>query len=480
MTFDELLVQVRELLQSKGRVTYRALKRRFDLDDEYLEDLKAELIEAERVATDEDGKVLVWIGAPLVQGPEFQVQHSSQLSAPSTQPPAAERRQLTVMFCDLVGSTALSTQLDPEELREVIQAYRETCAAVIRRFEGYLAKYIGDGLLVYFGYPLAHEDDARRALRAGLEIVEALQQLPFPTLQLPRSLQVRIGIHTGLVVAGEMGTKDHPEPLAIVGETPNLAARIQGQAAPNEVVISAATYRLIEGLFECEERGQPDLKGVSTPLTLYRVMREEEAQSWFEVVSRKGLMPLIGREHEFDLLRARWEQAKSGEGQVVLLSGEPGIGKSRLVEALKASVAQEGASCLELRCSPYHQNSALYPVIEYLQRMLRFQSGDTPEQKLQKLVQALGRMEQSDVHVIASVAKQSLSEKEIASSPPSPRNDISHLHDAVPLLAALLSLPHPEGYPAITLSPQKQKEKTHEALVAWLCAEAQQHAEIYA
>jgi hypothetical protein len=181
MTFDELLVQVRELLQSKGRVTYRALKRRFDLDEEYLEDLKAELVEAERVAADEDGKVLVWIGAPLVQGSEFQVQHSSQLSAPSTQPPAAERRQLTVMFCDLVGSTALSAQLDPEELREVVRGYQELSAAAVERFGGHLAQYLGDGVLVYFSYPVAHEDDAARAVRAGLEIVRALREQRYGT-----------------------------------------------------------------------------------------------------------------------------------------------------------------------------------------------------------------------------------------------------------------------------------------------------------
>jgi len=339
MTFDELLVQVRELLQSKGRVTYRALKRRFDLDEEYLEDLKAELVEAERVAADEDGKVLVWIGAPLVQGSEFQVQHSSQLSAPSTQPPAAERRQLTVMFCDLVGSTALSAQLDPEELREVVRGYQELSAAAVERFGGHLAQYLGDGVLVYFSYPVAHEDDAARAVRAGLEIVRALreQEIRDEGQRRRQSLQVRIGIHTGPVVIGEIGGGAKRELLAL-GETPNIAARIQGQAAPNEVVISTATYRLTEGLFECEDRGQPELKGISIPLTLYRVTKESDAQSRFEVVARKGLTPLVGREYEYGLLCERWEQAKSGEGQAVLISGEPGIGKSRLVEALKEAV----------------------------------------------------------------------------------------------------------------------------------------------
>jgi class 3 adenylate cyclase/predicted ATPase len=462
MTFDEVLEQVRELLQSKGRVAYRALKRRFELDEEYLEDLKAELIDAEHVAHDEDGKVLVWQGSttavsssqPLASqtaGPESRTPHSLSSQTLDTQR-EAERRQLTVMFCDVVGSTALSTQLDPEELREVEREYQRLCGSVINRFGGHLAKYLGDGLLVYFGYPVAHEDDAARAVRAGLEIVEKI-----PTLRTPSpvstgegrgesQLQVRIGIHTGLVVAGEMGTEDQPEHLAIVGETPNLAARIQGQANPDEVVISAATYRLVEGLFACEDRGQPALKGVSTPLTLYRVVKEEEARSRFEVVVRKGLTPLIGRDEEVGVLRERWAEAKQGNGQVVLLSGEPGIGKSRLGQVLKEHVAQDGAIEIEFRCSPYYQNSALYPIIDHMQQVLQFQRDDSSEAKLRKLetafVGAHGR---------------------------------APLPETVPLLAALLSLPHLEGYPPITLSPQKQKQRTQEALVAWLIGETERN-----
>jgi len=371
----------------------------------------------------------------------------SGLRTPDSGLTAGERRQLTVMFCDLVGSTALSTQLDPEELREVVRGYQRTSAAVIERFSGHIAQYLGDGLLVYFGYPVAHEDDAVRAVRAGLEIVTVLQhQTVGATGRSP--LQVRIGIHTGLVVVGEMGGGNRQEQLAL-GETPNIAARIQGQATPDEVVISAATYRLVEGLFEYEDRGRPELKGVSVPLTLYRVVRESEAHSRFQVVVRKGLTPLIGREHEYGLLQERWARVKEREGQVVLLSGEPGIGKSRLVEALKETVEHEGAACLELRCSPYAQNSALAPVIEHLQRVLGFQSDDNPEEKLRKLiVGATGRLPLQA--------------------------------EAIPLLTALLSLPHPEGYPALSLSPQKQKEKTHEALVAWLCAAAKQQAVTYA
>jgi class 3 adenylate cyclase/predicted ATPase len=469
MTFDEVLEQVRELLQSKGRVAYRALKRRFELDDEYLEDLKSELIKAERVAVDENGEVLVWVGASPVPSSEFQVQSStqpqtvvsSQLSVlspqsptPSPQPLAAERRQLTVMFCDLVGSTALSARLDPEELREVIRHYQQSSATVIERFGGHIAQYLGDGLLVYFGYPTAHEDDAQRAVRAGLEIISSMRvKVPSPlvgegqgegAVGSPHSLQVRIGIHTGLVVIGEIGSSEKREILAL-GETPNIAARIQGQANPDEMVISSATYRLVEGLFEAEDRGQPELKGVTTPLTLYRILKDSVAHSRFETAIQKGLTPLVGREEELALLRRRWEQAKEGEGQVVLLSGEAGIGKSRLVQEVKDRVSAEGATRIEFRCSPYHQNSAFYSILDHLQRLLQFAPDDNSQTKLTKLQQALTQYHFPQTETLT-------------------------------LLAALLSLPQPDGLPPLTLSPQKQKEKTQEALVAWMVEEAAQQA----
>ncbi|MGE0826264.1 MAG: adenylate/guanylate cyclase domain-containing protein [Candidatus Binatia bacterium] len=490
MTFDEILAQVRELLEREGRVAYRILKRRFALNDEDLEDLKADLIDAKRLAVDEDGKVLVWVGEEIngetgkwIKGEqegetakrEKGQKDTTNLSLPLSNPqhsdvsrithhvPRAEgeRRQLTVMFCDLVGSTALSAQLDPEELREVIQTYQETCTEVVRRYGGYIALHLGDGLLVYFGYPTAHEDEARRAVCTGLEILTALaatnqddpgdvgarrrRALTDP-LQLP-PLQVRIGIHTGPVVIGEIGSSEKREILAL-GETPNLAARIQGQVNPDEVMISASTYRLVEGSFTCENRGQPELKGVATPLTLYRVIKENDVPSRFAVVMRKGLTPLIGREHEVGLLEERWAQAKEGKGQVVLLSGEPGIGKSRLVEALKETVTQEEVRCLELSCSPYHQNSALQPILDHLQRTLQFQSTDSAEEKIHKL----------EVGARRAVPLQA---------------------ETIPLLAALLSLPHPTGYPALSLSPQKQKEKTYEGLVAWLGAEAERQPVVY-
>src|SRR5262245_31569079 len=262
---------------------------------------------------------------------------------PQTPAPEAERRQLTVLFCDLVDSTALSERLDPEDLREVVRAYQQTSTAIIDRYEGHIAQHLGDGLLVYFGYPAAHEDDAQRAVRTALGIVAAIQQLSFPTITLPHPVQVRIGIHTGLVVVGEIGSSAKREMLAL-GETPNLAARLQGLAEPDTVVISTATHRLIEGLFDCRDLGTHSVKGVSTLLQVYQVVGKSAVRSRLEAAATRGLTPLVGREEEVGLLRKRWEQAKSGEGQVVLLSGEAGIGKSRLVQTLKEQASAEGAT----------------------------------------------------------------------------------------------------------------------------------------
>jgi len=370
MTFDELLTQAVELLQREGRVSYRALKRRFALDNDYLEDLKAELIDAKRLATDEDGKVLVWAGKET-EGEEAKRENGekgkdSGRRTPNPEPSAAERRQLTVMFIDLVGSTALSQQLDPEDYHARVVTYQTACQQIIARYEGHIAQYLGDGVLVYFGYPTAHEEDAVRAVRSGLEIVTAISQLAYTP-----PLQVRIGIHTGPVVVGEIGAGERTEMLAL-GETPNLAARVQGVAEPNTIFISQATYRLVHGFFTCEALGPQELKNVAAPIELYRVQGEGEAQSRFDVSVQKGLTPLVGRAEELALLQRRWDQAKASAGQVVLLSGEPGIGKSRLVQEFKEQLTSERAICIEFRCSPYHQNSALYPIIDHLQRLLQF------------------------------------------------------------------------------------------------------------
>src|SRR5262249_34115328 len=293
-------------------------------------------------------------------------------AAPS--PSDAERRQLTVLFSDVVDSTRLASQLDPEDLRAVVRAYQEACAKVIARYEGHIAQYLGDGLLVYFGYPRAHEDDAQRAVRAGLGILEALEQLNTRlTHERGVQLAVRLGVHTGLVVVGDVGDGSRQEQLAL-GETPNLAARLQGIAAPNTLVISAATFHLLGGFFACQPLGTPVLKGFAQPLALYRVLYESMARSRLEAVGSAGLTPLVGREQEIGLLQERWAQVKDGVGQVVLLSGEAGIGKSRLVQVLTAQVASEPQAWLTpCQCSPYHQNTALYPMIDLLERVaLRF------------------------------------------------------------------------------------------------------------
>jgi class 3 adenylate cyclase/tetratricopeptide (TPR) repeat protein len=341
------------------------------------------------------------------------------------------------MFCDLVGSTPLSQQFDPEELRDLILPYQHACSEVIAQFNGHIAKYLGDGVLAYFGYPHAHEDDAQRAVRAALRIVAAMQSLNAEQGRLPVALKVRIGIHTGLVVVGEMGGREFREQAAIVGDTPNTADRLQEIAEPDTVIISGATYQLIRGLFDCESLGPRTLKGLSNPVQVYRVLRESEAQSRFDVAIQAGLMPQVGRENESAFLNERWERARGAEGQVVLLSGEPGIGKSRLVQAFKERIATEPGKWLECHCSPYHQNSAHYPVIDLLQRLLEFQSLDDSSVKLSKLERGLRKY---DLPVA----------------------------DYLTLVAPLLSLPVPEEYPRPTLTLEAQKEKTHLAIQSWL------------
>ena len=394
MEFDAILAQVLDLLQQEGRVSYRALKLRFQLNDEYIEALKDAIIEVKQQAIDRDGRVLVWIGAqstapePGAESPATayvtseartrqpptaplisREQQSAAQEGPTPQAAsptvggstsAAERRQFTVMFCDLADSTSLARRLDPEDYREVIRVYQAACAEVIQRFDGYIAQYLGDGLLVYYGYPQAHEDDAQRAIRTGLGLIEASGML---NTRLEHEwgvrLTVRVGIHTGLVVVGEMGSGDRRERLAL-GETPNIAAKLQGLAAPETVVISALTYRLTQGYFVCQDLGPHTIRPNTAPLYVYRVIEEREAQSRWDIAVQAGLTPLVGREEEISQLRRRWEQSKTGLGQVVLLRGESGIGKSRLVEALRAQVRSEGYRWLTFRCSPYHTHTVLF------------------------------------------------------------------------------------------------------------------------
>src|SRR5262245_50846924 len=355
MTFDDILAQVLDLLHREGRVSYRALKVRFQLDDDLLEAVKDELLYAKQLATDEENRVLVWRGDSkgTVAGASLPAQATQQLPTQPHQPPPsvlppseahtpeAERRQLTVMFCDLVESTPLAGKLDLEDLRDIVRAYQKVCSDAITRFDGHIAQLLGDGLLVYFGYPQAHEDDAQRAVRAGLGMLVAMEDLN-THLQQEKGIQlaIRIGIHTGLVVVGEMGGAQRQEQLAL-GEVPNVASRIQGLAAPNTLAISEATYRLVEGYFTCESLGKHTLRGVSQPLNIYRVLGASGVHSRLEVAQPRGLTPLVGRGSEVTLLLERWEQVKAGQGQVILLSGDAGIGKSRLVQTLKEHIAHE-------------------------------------------------------------------------------------------------------------------------------------------
>ncbi len=287
----------------------------------------------------------------------------------------AERRQLTVMFCDLVGSTALSSRLDPEDMREVLRAYQDACAGVVTRYEGFVAKYMGDGVLVYFGYPTAHEDDAERAINTGLGIIEALA----------RDLAVRIGVATGMVVVGDIVGEGASQEAAITGETPNLAARLQEIAEPNAVVIAETTHALAGGMFELNDLGSHDLKGFGEPVRLWRVDRARATESRFEAARAGRLTSFVGREHEIALLLDRWERAKEGEGQVVLLSGEAGIGKSRIYQALRGRLADEPCTRLRYQCSPHYSASALQPVIAQFERASVISSDDTPEAKLDKI-----------------------------------------------------------------------------------------------
>jgi class 3 adenylate cyclase/predicted ATPase len=343
----------------------------------------------------------------------------------------AERRQLTVMFCDLVGSTPLSTRFDPEDLREIVGAYHRCVTDTIGRFGGFVAKYMGDGVLVYFGYPEAHEDDAERAARAGLAVIEAVGRL---ATQEP--LNVRIGIATGLVVVGDLIGAGAAQERGVVGETPNLAARLQALARPGTLVVADGTRRQIGTLFEIEDLGPQPLAGFAEPQPAWRVVGESGVVSRFEAL-RSGTTPLVGRDEELDLLTRRWQQANLGEGRVVLVSGEPGIGKSRLTAELSQHIKTEPHTRIRYFCSPHHQDSALYPFIGQLERAAGFARDDTNAARLNKLEALLGD----------------------GAEP----GDLS-------LIAEMLSLSGGERFPPLDLSPQRKKERTLTALLHQLQA----------
>lgn len=341
-----------------------------------------------------------------------------------------ERRQLTVMFIDLVGSTELSRALDPEDMADVIRRYQACCADVLKRWDGHVAKYMGDGVMAYFGFPSAHEDDAERAVRAGLDLIQAVGALQCAS---GLRLAVRIAAATGQVMVGELIGHGSAQEETVVGETPNLAARLQTLAPPNGVVIAEGTRRLIGRLFDLEDLGRQELKGFESTTQAWLVAGLGRAESRFDALRGGQLTPLVGRDHELAILLERWSWASDGDGQVVLLSGEPGIGKSRLIRGIRERLTGDKHVVVSHYCSPYHGNTALHPVIELIERAARFERDDSSDRRLDRLEQLL-----------------------------------ENPSDAVPLVAALMSIPTGERYPSLQLSPQRQKQRTLEVLMEQL------------
>ena len=422
-------------LRSLGLGKYEAAFRENDIDETVLPGLTHETLKELGVASIGHRVKLLDAIAALrsdASGKASTLDAATASTSPNAHPAdRAERRQVTVMFSDLVGSTALSARMDPEDLREVISAYQKCVAETVGRFGGFVAKYMGDGVLVYFGYPQAHEDDAERAVRAGLELVAAVTGL-----KTHAALQTRVGIATGLVVVGDLIGSGASQEQAIVGETPNLAARLQGVAEPDGVVIAESTRKLLGNLFELQDVGAQELKGISGPVRACAVLRPASVESRFEAFHASGLTELVGREEELELLLRRWAKATTGEGQVVLLSGEPGIGKSRLTAALLERLAGEPHTRLRYFCSPQHIDSALYPIISQMERAAGFAHDDTAQAKLDKL---------------SAVLAQSFTQRQDAA-----------------LLSDMLSLQNDGRYPTLELTAQQRRQKTLDALIAQL------------
>ncbi len=385
------------------------------------------------------------VAAPIEQpAPPEATPPAPQPSAVNNTP--GERRQLTVMFCDLVGSTELSTRFDPEDMQDILRAYQDTCSEVIRRFDGFIAKYMGDGILIYFGYPQAQEKDAERAILAGLAVIEAMPKLN-STMPADRQVElaVRIGIATGTVVVGESIGKGAAQELAVVGETPNLSARLQDLAPSNGMVISGLTWQLGGDGFECIDLGKQNLKGIEETSAAWQVVREHDSEFDDETGATVEAPPLVGRQEELGLLLRAWQQGKDGSGQVVSISGEAGIGKSRLTEAISAEVRNDGLTRITLRCSPHHTNSTLYPVIAQLRRAMGWTGGDDGETRIAKMEAALSGFR------FAS-------------------------EETIPLIAALYALPLPEDRHApLTMNPPQQRLATLDTVVAWFLEEAERN-----
>jgi class 3 adenylate cyclase/tetratricopeptide (TPR) repeat protein len=469
-TFSQTLTFVIGLLYLEKRVSYRRLKREFGLDDETLEDVRHELI-VKRLAVDEGGQGLAFVGAALFETGDALRPALAPVAAPITLPPVssppvatlatsarapadapaavaaaseAERRQLTVMFCDLVGSTALSTAMDPEDLRDVIASYQSRCSAAIRRYDGFVAKFMGDGILVYFGYPRAHEDEAERSVRAGLDIVDAMAELNAAVPRPPGvELAVRIGIASGPVIVGDQIGEGTASETAVVGETPNLAARLQALAQPNQIVVSAATRAMLGDHFDLEDLGAYELKGFVEPAPVWRVLSARDVESRFAATRTGSSAPLVGRQEEMGLLLRAWDGSSHGRGQVVLIQGEAGVGKSRLVGGLREAAGKDHI-WVAVRCSPFHTASAFHPIIEHLKRVFGWQSEDSAQQHLEELEAGLAGFKALP------------------------------LAESVRLFADLMSVPTPEDrYPRLPMTAQQQRDATLDAIIAWLIETAE-------
>jgi class 3 adenylate cyclase/tetratricopeptide (TPR) repeat protein len=461
--FEQVLKEVVWRLVTEGRISYRRIKLSFALDDDGLEELRRELIALKRLAADVDGEFLVWgpdgraarpepmalpqplpalrhAEKPTVLAAERELPAAPPVPAPAiAAAPDAQRRQLTVMFCDLVGSTALSTGMDPEDLRDVIASYQSRCSAAIRRYDGFVAKYMGDGIIVYFGYPRAHEDEAERSARAALDIVDAMAELNAAIRRPPGvELAVRIGIATGPVIVGDQVGEGTASETAVVGETPNLAARLQALAQPNQIVVSAATRAMLGGHFDLEDLGANQLKGFAEPVPVWRVLSARDVESRFAAARTGSSAALVGRREEMGLLLRAWDSSCHGRGQVVLIQGEAGVGKSRLVEGLREATGKDHI-WVAFRCSPFHTASAFHPIIEHLKRVFGWQPEDAAQQHLAKLEAGLAGLK---------------------TLPPT---------ESVRLFADLMSVPVPEDrYPRLRVTAQQQRDATLDAIVAWL------------
>jgi class 3 adenylate cyclase/predicted ATPase len=419
-------------LRQLGLEEYAAVFAEQRIDHEVLAELTDGDLERIGIPLGPRKKLLKAIGALIAQSPPPSGGLDTAASAPDSS--HAERRQLTVMFCDLAGSTELSRRLDPEDLREINRAYQDLCKSTLESYEGYIARYMGDGVLAYFGYPLAHEDDAERAILASLDLLQAMSQLSAGvSKEHAVDLSVRIGIATGPVVVGDLIGEGASRENAVVGETPNVAARLQALAEPGAVMIAPGTHALAGNHFECESTGMHSIKGINEPMRVWRVVGRRAAASRFEAQHKTTLTPLVGREHEISLLLDRWQQAKDGDGQVVVLTGEAGIGKSRIVETLADRIGDEQPIQLRYQCSPHHTSSELFPFIEAFQREAQFQDSDPPAVKLQKLESLLSRGSENTTTV-------------------------------APLFAALLSVPTDDRYPMLELSSEAIKARTLAAL----------------